>query len=761
MEKSRPQLNLSELHQVRWLLGGVIGLLSAWTVFYLEADALLALAGLTLVVPVFIWKPWLARALPPLFHRLAFPVVVSIFAFDLWANREPLPAMIRLSLLLLGYRCVSPRGRREDLQVILLALFLVVVTGVFTVSPVFVVQILFFTAAALGLLLAVTLSDARAGGMAAEAVTGWERVGWRDLFGRLRGAVDLRVVGLFGLLFTGVVGLSILLFLALPRFELSNSLFLDRMMTRQSRSGFSEDVRFGELVDIAQDGSMAFAVDVSDLGAVPADPYWRMLVLDEYSGSGFRVSSALRAAFGRTSDLATTHVGSGRVPRDGAVWTVYFQPGVSRYLPLPGAFGRMTFAEAQVLTLSRDLRLAALQREPAKMLAFKLEGVEAGEWLADAAFAREKRQLPAESRRWRTGADVDPEVAMQAMGEVEDLVRQQEDLRFLNLEALSEGDRARLAEWVAQLGGVGEGGADFGRRAKGWLQERHGYSLQSRMPETGGEDVLVRWMGSTEPGHCELFAGGLVLLARSAGVPARLVTGFRGGVWNGTSGHITVKNSDAHAWVEVWDEARGAWWRVDPTPGGAVAPQSGTEAEPAVSGAQALQEDEGWGARMDGLRVFWYRRIVNFDQGAQTELLRSAKDRLKTGLDGARERLEEALREGLAWLRQPWGAGRVALTFGWMLAGAGLVWWWRRSGRGWLLAWRSRRASAHRGDPVRREASRWLRKLAAARPAEGSVQAEREAARAELLRLRYGAREGRPSPAAVFGRARVACRDRR
>lgn len=756
MEKSRPQLNLSELHQVRWLLGGVIGLLSAWTVFYLEVDALLALAGLTLVVPVFIWKPWLARALPPLFHRLAFPVVVSIFAFDLWANREPLPAMIRLSLLLLGYRCVSPRGRREDLQVILLALFLVVVTGVFTVSPVFVVQILFFTAAALGLLLAVTLSDARAGGMAAEAVTGWERVRWRDLLGRLRGAVDLRVVGLFGLLFTGVVGLSILLFLALPRFELSNSLFLDRMMTRQSRSGFSEDVRFGELVDIAQDESMAFAVDVDDLEAVPADPYWRMLVLDDYSGSGFRVSSGLRAAFGRTSDLATTHVGSGRVPRDGAVWTVYFQPGVSRYLPLPGAFGRMTFAEAQVLTLSRDLRLAALQREPTKMLAFKMEGVEAGEWLADAAFAREKRQLPAERRRPRAAAEMDP--AMEAMGDQEELAREQEEVRFLDLEALSVTDRERLAEWVAQIGGAEPGGADFGRRAKAWLQERHGYSLQARMPETGGEDVLVRWMSSTEPGHCELFAGGLVLLARAAGVPARLVTGFRGGVWNATSGHITVKNSDAHAWVEIWDEARGAWWRVDPTPGAGVAPQ--TQTGSAVTGAQALEQDSGWGARMDGLRVFWYRRIVNFDQGSQMELLRGAKDRLKTGMDGVRERLEEVLREALAWLRQPWGVGRVALTFGWMLAGAALVWWWRRSGRGWVLAWRSRRASAHRGDPVRREASRWLRKLAAARPAERSMLAEREAARAELLRLRYGAKDGRPSPTAVFGRARAACRER-
>ena len=164
MENQRPQLNLVELHQLRWLLGGLLGLLSAWTVFYMEVDALLALVFLTVTVPLFTLLPRLSRALPSTFHLLAFPVIVVLFAFDLWSTREPLPAMIRLDLMLLCYRCVATRGRREDLQLILLALFLVVVTGVFTVSIAFVAQILLFTAAALGLLLAVTLSDARTDG---------------------------------------------------------------------------------------------------------------------------------------------------------------------------------------------------------------------------------------------------------------------------------------------------------------------------------------------------------------------------------------------------------------------------------------------------------------------------------------------------------------------------------------------------------------------------------------------------------------------
>jgi hypothetical protein len=291
------------------------------------------------------------------------------------------------------------------------------------------------------------------------------------------------------------------------------------------------------------------------------------------------------------------------------------------------------------------------------------------------------------------------------------------------------------------------------------LQARHGYSLNATMPEGGGDDVLVRWLNSKTPGHCELFAGGLVLLARAGGVPARLVTGFKGGVWNTGSGSITVRNSDAHAWTEVWDGAAGAWVLADATPGSALTPAA--EEAAVAGGATRLQADSGWNARLDTLRVFWYRRIVNFDQDAQKEILRGTKNRLEEAVKQWRARLEDRARAAAAWVRQPWGFSRglaLVLAAGGLAAG---VWWWRRKGRALWLAWRSRRTGAGRPDPVRREAAKWLRRLERARPPlEPGVTAARGAAREELLRLRFGARESWVEPAGVFQRARRAWRGR-
>jgi hypothetical protein len=340
-------------------------------------------------------------------------------------------------------------------------------------------------------------------------------------------------------------------------------------------------------------------------------------------------------------------------------------------------------------------------------------------------------------------------------GEQEPAMR---EITFLDVGLELDSDRRLLDKFVLEIGGAGQGGANFARRAGVWLQKHHSYSLKMRL-EPGDGDPLVRWMASDEPGHCELFAGGLVLLARAAGVPARLVTGFKGGAWNVTSGSITVRNSDAHAWVEIWDEAMGSWLRVDATPGASITPETGVDV---AQGAASLDQDRGWGARIDGLRMFWYRRIVNFDQQSQVQLMRATKDSLRQMIRSAGDTAEQAVRSLLEWARSPWSFSRFAalgLASSALLAG---VIFWRRVGRSWWMGWRSRRAASHRQDPVRIEASRWLGRIDRAErqwPASNPEQkAEIDGVRSQLLRLRFGAREAWPVPAAAFRQARKTAR---
>jgi protein-glutamine gamma-glutamyltransferase len=92
------------------------------------------------------------------------------------------------------------------------------------------------------------------------------------------------------------------------------------------------------------------------------------------------------------------------------------------------------------------------------------------------------------------------------------------------------------------------------------------YTLQ---PPLLGTHSVDEFLFTARAGFCEHYSSAFVVLMRAAGIPARVVTGYQGGEMNQTDGFMVVRQSDAHAWAEVWLPNRG-WVRVDPT--SAVAP---------------------------------------------------------------------------------------------------------------------------------------------------------------------------------------------
>lgn len=155
--------------------------------------------------------------------------------------------------------------------------------------------------------------------------------------------------------------------------------------------------------------------------------------------------------------------------------------------------------------------------------------------------------------------------------------------------------------------------------------------IYTQSPPLLGTDPMDEFLFETRRGFCEHYAAAFVLLMRSAGIPARIVTGYQGGEYNTVGEYWQVRQSDAHAWSEVWLPGSG-WVRVDPT--AAVAPERiehALDLGGAASGeaARFLLLESGWLASswrslrytLDSLNNSWNQWVLSYGPNRQRELL--------------------------------------------------------------------------------------------------------------------------------------------
>ncbi|MEO6079929.1 MAG: DUF3488 and transglutaminase-like domain-containing protein [Steroidobacteraceae bacterium] len=142
------------------------------------------------------------------------------------------------------------------------------------------------------------------------------------------------------------------------------------------------------------------------------------------------------------------------------------------------------------------------------------------------------------------------------------------------------------------------------------------------------QDSIDDLIFNTRRGFCGHFASAYATLMRAAGVPARVVTGYLGGTWNPVGGYYAVRQSEAHAWTEIWLDGEG-WVRVDPTV--VVAPErlqpgAGELLSRSGSAMNSLFGDAAWLRNLrdswDAASNWWQERVVNFNRSAQLDLLR-------------------------------------------------------------------------------------------------------------------------------------------
>jgi transglutaminase-like putative cysteine protease len=365
--------------------------------------------------------------------------------------------------------------------------------------------------------------------------------------------------------------LALVLFLVFPR--LSTPMWGAQGLAGAARTGLSETMSPGSIAELSQSDEVAFRVHFDTPPARPA-MYWRGPVLDHFDGRAWSTSSVLPYP----SVPASVEVSAG-APR--YRYAVTLEPTGQRWL----------FALEAPIDI--DPRWASRSSVDD---AFTL--------MARDEIGQRIRYEMVSSTDYRLGADETPS-----------------SLR--NWLQLPPGGSPRTLAMARQWRAEGLPPATLVERAlRMFAEQPFRYTLR---PPLLDREPVDGFLFDTRAGFCEHFSSAFVVLMRALDIPARVVTGYQGGERNSLDDYWIVRQSDAHAWAEVWLAGRG-WLRVDPT--AAVAPERIERGAPRNLGAIADRFDAGnessfWhgvSLRIDAITHGWNQWVLSYDDKRQRGL---------------------------------------------------------------------------------------------------------------------------------------------
>jgi hypothetical protein len=194
------------------------------------------------------------------------------------------------------------------------------------------------------------------------------------------------------------------------------------------------------------------------------------------------------------------------------------------------------------------------------------------------------------------------------------------------------------------------------------LLENYRYSLEADTATLS--HPLEEFLFTRKTGYCEHYATAMVVMLRTVGIPARLVTGFLATEWNEFGGYFTVRQRDAHAWVEVYFP-RSGWITMDPTP--------------TVSAAVATSRWDSLSRLGESFQLQWDRLFVRYSAKDQLAVVHGVRE----GGDALRERVSRwvsslstpisQVLNGLTRMTRTFQPGMLGLITGVMVVGMALL----------------------------------------------------------------------------------------
>ncbi len=416
--------------------------------------------------------------------------------------------------------------------------------------------------------------------------------------------------------------------------------------------GFSDEVTIGEIGRLQRSNRVVMHVRVdTPQNAQPHALRWRGVALDEFDGRAWR----------RTVAKSETFAGGDERP--------LFQFDTTE------ALDRLTTQTFFVEALDTPVlfiapRAIALQGA----LPFVRRDAEGG---------LTTRPHSQERITYRAYSDTnDPPLARLQLdnGQV-----QHDNLRYLQKPANLDPRIYELARrWILEA--HAQTNYDAARALEWHLSHDFAYTLDLK---AGGADPLADFLFRVRAGHCEYFASAMTVMLRTLGVPARIVNGFQAGEYNDAADAYTVRQSDAHSWVEVYFPQNNTWVSFDPTP---------------EAGHTGDANAQGWlgGLRKyaEALELFWIQYVVAYDKQEQRSLASTVRSSLGAYRQTAGQAADELRARLRAWWQQMPAIGGAKghaiavdapLLIG-IVAGAGLL---------FILVQRIRRMRLKRGRTKR------------------------------------------------------------
>jgi hypothetical protein len=320
-----------------------------------------------------------------------------------------------------------------------------------------------------------------------------------------------------GLVFLQALPLALFLFFFFPRYQGVLQIGMD-----DSSTGLTDTLKPGSISRLANDDSTAMTVRITDGRFLsPETLYWRALVLWNYENGAWTTGGARKL---NNDEIPKNAPETAVIDQEITIWPHFHNWLFALDYPIHEAehfSGEPGWSEYRFGGIVQMAGMGGLNQ----MERYRIQSASI---LADATLTPEERERGLQLPDGK-GDQIEPRV-----------------------KALADRLHQGCADESAYINAV----LHF---------FRHGGFVYSEDPGPSGPHALSNFLFKRKVGFCEHYASAFALLMRLEGVPARLVAGYQGAQFNPYKDIYIVKQSNAHAWDEVWVAAEKRWRRVDPT----------------------------------------------------------------------------------------------------------------------------------------------------------------------------------------------------